>query len=94
MLPAILKHTALARTEAHHLFCFSLCMLNYSFVCGANYNPSNMANWRVRDAVAEDVPDILRMIKVMKSASTFHCFHLLGQINLTAGHLISPVRGS
>lgn len=53
-----------------------------------------MANWRVRDAVAEDVPDILRMIKVMKSASTFHCFHLLGQINLTAGHLISPVRGS
>ena len=24
-----------------------------------------MANWQVRDAVAEDVPDILRMIKVM-----------------------------
>ena len=51
-----------------------------------------MANWRVRDAVVEDVPDILRMIKVMKSASTFHCFHFLfmvkpaGQINLTAGH--------
>ena len=23
-----------------------------------------MTNWRVRDAVAEDIPDVLRMIKV------------------------------
>ena len=39
--------------------CFAI-----SCVCGASYNSSNMSNWRVRDAVAEDVPDILRMTKV------------------------------
>ena len=52
-----------------------LFALLYSTVCvalscafaGARHDSSNMANWRVRDAVAEDVPDILRMIKVMKS---------------------------
>ena len=52
------------RKEALYVLLYSHCLC----FCGARYNSSNMKNRRVRDAVAEDVPDILRMIKVMKSA--------------------------
>ena len=32
----------------------------------ATVDSSSMINWQVREAVAEDIPDILQMIKVCK----------------------------
>ena len=36
----------------------------------AAVNSSKMRNWRVRDAVAEDISDILQMIKVRTTNTT------------------------
>ena len=44
---------------------------------------SKMRNWQVRDAVAEDIPDILQMIKVhaTNTTKTFYFFYIVKLIS-------------
>ena len=49
---------------------------------------SKMRNWQVRDAVAEDIPDILQMIKVHATNTTKQVFFKYNLYNLAEHKLL------